>query len=93
MVSRNNEAQTVSHDPFLLVNSKPLSVSTVQHKNVTILMLQISSYGVCVVLAALSFLFSKPFTPAVTETTFGAEGDTGGGALDSRSQALTGPQH
>lgn len=77
MVSRNNEAQTASHDPFLLVNSKPLSVSTVQHKNVTILMLQISSYGVCVVLVALSFLFSKPFPPpVVTKTTFGAEGDT-----------------
>lgn len=56
MVSRNNESHTASHDPFLLVNSRPLSVSTVQHKNVTILMLQISSYGVSVVLVALSFL-------------------------------------
>lgn len=56
MVSRNNESHTASHDPFLLVNSRPLSVSTVQHKNVTILMLQISSYGVCVALVALSVL-------------------------------------
>lgn len=56
MVSHNNESLIASHDPFLLVNSRPLSVSTVQHKNVTILMLQISSYGVCVVLVALSFL-------------------------------------
>lgn len=42
ILSCNNESQTASHDPFLLVNSRPLSVSTVQHKNVTILMLQIS---------------------------------------------------